>query len=145
MPGGHAITIVVADDDEDDRFLTREALCEARQDTDVRCVEDGVELLRYLYRDDSPRPSLILLDLNMPRMNGHEALTRIKQDPELRSIPVVVYTTSKDEQDIAASYDRGANSYIAKPAGHQSISEIMKGISQYWREIVDLPPVALSG
>src|SRR3712207_3683647 len=106
------ITILLADDDEDDRVMTRDALRDARLHNDLRFAIDGVDLMDYLYRRGrhsdparSPRPGMILLDLNMPRMDGREALREIKQDPDLRSIPVVVLTTSKAEEDIIRTYD----------------------------------------
>jgi CheY-like chemotaxis protein len=144
---GGEITILLADDDEDDRALTREALETARVHNALRCVADGVELLDYLKRrgryatEDAPRPALILLDLNMPRMDGREALAAIKADPSLRSIPVIVLTTSKAEEDIARSYDLGSNSFITKPVTFLGLVEVMKVFSRYWLEIVDLPPI----
>lgn len=144
---GRAITILLADDDEDDRLMTRDALRDARLHNDLRFCIDGVDLLDYLHRrgrwaqpDAAPRPGLILLDLNMPRMDGREALGEIKKDPELRSIPVVVLTTSKAEEDIVRSYDLGVNSFITKPVTFLGLVEVMKVFSRYWMEIVDLPP-----
>jgi CheY-like chemotaxis protein len=149
---GGQITILLADDDEDDRVLTRAALNEAKHDAVLRTVEDGADLLDYLHHrgrhtgdEEAPRPHLILLDLNMPRMNGHEALAKIKQDPELRSIPVVVLTTSTAQEDIASSYDLGANSYMSKPTGFLSFVDAMRSFARYWTETVELPPVAFSG
>src|SRR4051794_13748222 len=117
-----AITILMADDDADDRLMTKEAFEESHLANDLRFVENGVELMDYLkrrgkYRDPgtSPRPGLILLDLNMPRKDGREALEEIKQDPSLRRIPVVVLTTSKEEEDVHRSYELHVNSYITKP------------------------------
>jgi CheY-like chemotaxis protein len=145
--GGRPITILLADDDEDDRLMTRDALRDARLHNDLRSVIDGVDLLDYLHRRGryasegaAPRPGLILLDLNMPRMDGREALAAIKEDPELRSIPVVVLTTSKAEEDIVRSYDLGVNSFISKPVTFLGLVEVMKVFSRYWMEIVDLPP-----
>jgi CheY-like chemotaxis protein len=144
MPDGHAITILLADDDEDDRLMTRDALRDARLHNDLRMVIDGVELLAYLRRegeyadpDASPRPGLILLDLNMPRMDGREALAEIKRDPDLRKIPVVVLTTSKAEEDVLRTYDLGVNSFITKPVTFLGLVEVMKVFSRYWLEIVD--------
>jgi CheY-like chemotaxis protein len=146
MPDSSAITILLADDDEDDRLMTRDALRDARLHNDLRMVMDGVELLGYLRRegeyagaDAAPRPGLILLDLNMPRMDGREALSAIKQDPDLRSIPVVVLTTSKAEEDVLRTYDLGVNSFITKPVTFLGLVEVMKVFSRYWLEIVDLP------
>jgi two-component system response regulator len=147
MPDGRPITILLADDDEDDRLMTRDALRDARLHNPLRTVIDGVELMEYLRREgqyadpkESPRPGMILLDLNMPRMDGREALGAIKNDPELRSIPVVVLTTSKAEEDVVRSYDLGVNSFITKPVTFLGLVEVMKVFSRYWLEIVDLPP-----
>ena len=124
------INILMADDDEDDRLLTIDALKESRVLNNLFCVEDGVELLEYLRREgkyadpkDSPRPSLILLDLNMPRKDGREALQEIKADPKLRSIPVVILTTSKEEEDMLRGYDLGCASYITKPVNFELLIE----------------------
>jgi CheY-like chemotaxis protein len=147
MPSDRAITILLADDDEDDRLMTREALQDARLNNDLRAVIDGVDLLEYLRQtgpysgpQDAPRPGLILLDLNMPRMDGREALAEIKSDPDLRSIPVVVLTTSRADEDVVRSYDLGVNSFITKPVTFQGLVDAMKVVSRYWLEIVDLPP-----
>ncbi len=148
MTAPKPITILLADDDEDDRLMARDALRDARLHNDLRFVADGVELLDYLRREGrfsapgtAPRPGLILLDLNMPRMDGREALEVIKGDPSLRSIPVIVLTTSKAEEDIARSYDLGSNSFITKPVTFLGLVEVMKVFSRYWLEIVDLPPI----
>ncbi len=140
------VTILMADDDDDDCLLAREALAESRLANELYFVKDGEELMDYLYRrgkyvleSDSPRPGLILLDLNMPKKDGREALTLIKSDPNLRQIPVVVLTTSKAEEDIYRSYDLGANSFITKPVTFASLVEVIKTIGKYWFEIVELP------
>jgi len=140
------ITLLLADDDPDDRLLARQALEKSRLANDLRCVEDGEELLDYLRRrgkyadpKESPRPGLVLLDLNMPRKDGREALREIKSDPKLRDIPVVVLTTSKAEEDIARSYNLGVNSYITKPVKFSALVEVMKALGKYWFEIVELP------
>jgi|TARA_Y100001968_G_scaffold283550_1_gene282266 CheY-like chemotaxis protein len=136
----------MADDDEDDRLLALDALKEGRVLNNLHCVEDGVELLEYLRREGkfadpatSPRPSLILLDLNMPRMDGREALQHIKADPNLRSIPVVILTTSKEEEDMIRGYDLGAASYITKPVNFEGLVDLMRAIGRYWIEFVELP------
>jgi CheY-like chemotaxis protein len=141
-----SITIVMADDDADDRLLAREAMEETRLANDFRFVGDGEELLRYLRREgayadpaSAPRPGLILLDLNMPRMDGREALAEIKRDPALRRIPVVVMTTSKAEEDVFRSYEGGAASFIPKPVTFEGLVEVMKTLGRYWVEIVELP------
>lgn len=140
------ITILMADDDPDDRQMTQEAFAESRLANDLRFVEDGQELMDYLrhegkYSDpaSSPRPGLILLDLNMPRKDGREALTEIKADPNLKKIRVIVLTTSKAEEDICRSYDLSAASYIAKPVTFDAMLEIVKTMGKYWLEIVELP------
>src|SRR5947207_2373816 len=140
------ITILLADDDEEDRMLTADALAESRVVNDLRFVEDGEELLDYLYGRGkfsgphaAPAPGLILLELNMPRKDGREALREIKADPELRRIPVIVLTTSKAEEDIYRTYDLGANSFISKPVQFAALVEVMKQIKRYWIEIVELP------
>ena len=140
------VTILMADDDEDDRLLALDALKEGRGLNNLYCVEDGIELLEYLRREGkfadpatSPRPSLILLDLNMPRMDGREALQHIKADPNLRSIPVVILTTSKEEEDMIRGYDLGAASYITKPVNFEGLVDLMRAIGRYWIEFVELP------
>ena len=141
-----SITILMADDDPDDRMLAREALEENRLANDLRFVEDGEELMDYLYQRGkyqkpaaAPRPGLVLLDLNMPRKDGREALKEIKADPNLRRIPVVVLTTSKAEEDILRTYDLGANSFITKPVTFEALVKVMKTMAKYWFEIVELP------
>ena len=140
------ITILMADDDEEDCQLTKEAWDENRLANDLRFVGDGEELMEYLqhrgkYSDpaDSPAPGLILLDLNMPKKDGREALREIKASPELRRIPIVVLTTSKAEEDILRSYDLGASSYITKPVTFEGLVKTVKHLKQYWFEVVELP------
>ena len=140
------ITILMADDDEEDRMLAQEAMEESRLANDLRFVCDGEELLDYLLRREqyaepstSPRPGLILLDLNMPKKNGREVLQEIKADPNLRTIPVVVLTTSKAEIDICQSYNLGANSFITKPVTFEGLVEVMKTLGKYWFTVVELP------
>ncbi len=140
------VTILMADDDPDDRQLTREAFEEARLANDLRFVENGEELLDYLHRRgkytdpaSSPRPGLILLDLNMPKVDGREALAKLKQDPDLRRIRVVVLTTSKAEEDVLRTYDLSAASYITKPVTFETLVEVVRTLGKYWLEIVELP------
>ena len=140
-------TLLLAEDDPDDRILVKDALEEGRLSVDLRSVEDGEELMDYLHHrgryadpDESPNPSLILLDLKMPRKSGYQALEEIKGDPDLRRIPVVVLTTSKAEEDIARAYQSGANSFITKPANFDALVEAIKTLGRYWYEVVALPP-----
>ena len=151
-PAAKPITILMADDDADDRQLTKEAFEESRLANDLRFVEDGEELLDYLkrrgkYTDPagSPRPGLILLDLNMPRKDGREALAEIKADPDLRRIRVVVMTTSKAEEDILRTYDLSASSYIGKPVTFEGLVDVIRTLGKYWLEIVELPADGASG
>jgi two-component system, response regulator len=146
MPNVKPITILMADDDPDDRQLTKEAFEEARLANDLRFVEDGVELLDYLHRRGkyvdpatSPRPGIILLDLNMPRKDGREALQELKQDPRFRTIRVIILTTSKAEEDILRTYNLSAASYITKPVTFESLVDVVRTIGKYWLEIVELP------
>ena len=140
------ITILMAEDDADDRLMTKEAFEESRLANDLRFVEDGEELMDYLKRrgkytdpESSPRPGLILLDLNMPRKDGREALREIKADPQLKHLRVVVLTTSKAEEDIFRTYDLSAASYITKPVTFESLVEVVRALGKYWLEIVELP------
>jgi two-component system, response regulator len=139
------ITILLADDDPDDRFMAQEAFAESRLTNPLAMVEDGEQLLDYLYGRGAyalsrpPRPGIILLDLNMPKKDGREALREIKSDPELRRIPVVVLTTSKAEEDILRTYDLGVNSFITKPVTFEQLVEVMRSLGKYWLEIVELP------
>ena len=140
------ITILMADDDADDRRLTQEALEEGRLINEVQFVNDGVELLDYLRKEGKfappavvQRPGLILLDLNMPRKDGRTVLKEIKNDPTLRQIPVVVLTTSKADEDIYRSYDLGVNSYIVKPVTFEALVDILQTLEKYWFAIVELP------
>ncbi len=140
------VTILMADDDADDRQLTREAFEESRLANDLRFVEDGVELLDYLYHRgkysdpaSSPRPGLILLDLNMPKKDGREALQEIKADPSLKTIRVVILTTSKAEEDILRTYNLNAASYITKPVTFDGLVDVIRTLGKYWLEIVELP------
>jgi CheY-like chemotaxis protein len=140
------ITILLADDDAEDRMLAREALEESRVSNKLDTVVDGEELMDYLNRrgsyeslQGSPLPGLILLDLNMPRKDGREALREIKGDPHLRRIPVVVLTTSQAEEDIYRTYDLGVNSFITKPVTFDGLVDVIKALSRYWVEFVELP------
>jgi CheY-like chemotaxis protein len=147
LPDGlsRPLTILLADDDEEDRELARDALQDSRLANEMKMVYDGQDLLDYLRHEGrwteatSPRPGIILLDLNMPKMDGREALQAIKRDESLRRIPVVVLTTSKDEADVLATYDLGVSSFITKPVTFGGLVEVMRTWTQYWFEIVELP------
>ena len=144
---GRSVTILMADDDEEDRDLTRDALQDSHLANEMRFVVDGQDLMDYLRHEgryangavDAPRPGIILLDLNMPKKDGREALAEIKADESLRRIPVVVLTTSKDEQDVLGTYDLGVNSFITKPVTFTGLVEAMRTWTRYWFELVELP------
>ncbi len=138
--------ILLADDDEDDVVLVRDSFQRSKLSNDLRVVEDGVELMNYLRRrgafadpEQSPRPDIILLDLNMPRMDGREALKEIKNDQMLKDIPVIILTTSQTHADISRSYQDGANCFITKPVTFQSMCEVVSKFGEYWFQIVRLP------
>jgi two-component system, response regulator len=140
------IVILMAEDDADDRLLLKDALTESQSEAEMRFVENGEELMDYLARrgkyqqaDNAPRPRLIILDLNMPRKDGREALREIKSNSELRSIPVVVLTTSGAETDIEKIYELGANSFIVKPVQFEQLVNLMRLLGQYWFGAVKLP------
>jgi len=140
------ILILVADDDADDRLLLEEAFEENRLANERRFVTNGAELMDYLHGRGqwagpaaAPRPGIILLDLNMPGMDGREALAEIKAEPRFRQIPIVVLTSSKAEEDIFRTYDLGVNSYITKPVTFESLVEVVRMLGKYWFEIVELP------
>jgi len=142
------LEIVIADDDIDDRMLIEDAFVESRLRNPITFVENGEELMdrlnckgKFSDRASYDQPGLILLDLNMPRMDGREALTRIKQDERLRRIPIVVLTTSKAEEDIFKTYDLGVSSFISKPVSFDGLVDVVKTLNHYWIEIVQLPPV----
>lgn len=143
----NAVRILVADDDADDRMLIADAFEEACLKNPVDFVEDGIDLLEYLKRegkyadkgDDDSLPGIILLDLNMPRMDGRTALKEIRADEKLRKIPIVVLTTSKSEEDILRTYDLGVNSFITKPVTFDGLVQVVQVLNQYWIEIVALP------
>jgi len=138
--------ILMADDDEDDRRAVAKAWKTSRAANPIEFVNDGEQLMDYLQRRGpysslpaGSRPGLILLDLNMPKKDGREALMEIKADPNLRQIPVIVLTTSKAEEDIYRTYDLGANSFITKPVTFTALVELVQSIGNYWIEIVELP------
>ena len=138
------IVILMADDDDDDYLLTKKALKESKLLNTLIRVSDGEELLDYLnergdYKEGTVRPGVILLDLNMPRKDGREALKEIKSNPKLQNIPNVIFTTSKAEEDIYRSYQLGSNSFITKPVTFENLIAVMKTLGAYWFEIVELP------
>lgn len=148
MESKRSIVILIADDDAEDRMLLQEAFDESRLKNQIQFVENGEELMDYLnnrnrFSDKSkfPAPGLILLDLNMPKKDGREALKEIKEDEMLRLIPIVVLTTSKAEEDILKTYDMGVSSFITKPVTFDSLVDVMKTLSKYWFEIVELPKI----
>jgi CheY-like chemotaxis protein len=152
-PRSRPLTILLADDDEEDRELARDALQNSRLANEMQFVFDGQDLLDYLRREgrwagpevEAPRPGIILLDLNMPRKDGREALAEIKADESLRRIPVVVLTTSKDESDVLSTYDLGVSSFITKPVTFGGLVDVMRTWTQYWFEIVELPNGEVKG
>ena len=144
------ISILIADDDADDRMLIEDAFEESRLSNPLVFVEDGEQLLAYLRREPpyadvkgQPLPGLIILDLNMPKMDGRTALSHLKADPELQRIPVIVLTTSQAEEDILKTYGLGVRSFISKPVTFDGLVEVVKIIGQYWIQIVALPPSEL--
>lgn len=146
MKHTRVIEILIADDDAEDTMLIKDALKESRLKNGVQSVEDGEELMHYLrnegkYSDKKkyPTPGIILLDLNMPKKDGREALKEIKSDKNLRSIPIVILTTSKAEEDILKTYNLGVSSFITKPVKFSTMVDVMKTLNKYWFEIVELP------
>src|ERR1700678_1286331 len=140
--------ILMAEDDADDRMLAQKALVKNGADNPLITVNNGKELLDYLYQkgnysdpSTSPKPCLILLDLNMPKVDGREALKSIKNDENLKSIPVVIMTTSQSEEDILSSYGGGGDSFITKPSTFEGLLKVIKALKDYWLEVVELPPV----
>jgi len=144
------VSILVADDDPDDREMIGDAMAENKFLNEVVFVEDGEQLLNYLHRQGKyhdkekfPRPGIILLDLNMPKKDGREALREIKSHPEFKRIPVVILTTSKSEEDVLRMYNLGVNCFIQKPVTFESLLQVMKTLGKYWFEVVELPPIHL--
>jgi CheY-like chemotaxis protein len=140
---GKAVEILLIEDNPGDVRLTIEALKEAKVANRLSVVPDGVEAMNFLRRKDSYkdviRPDLILLDLNLPRKDGREVLAEIKNDPELKKIPVVVLTTSRSEADILNAYDLHANCYITKPVDFKQFMTVVKSIEDFWLTVVKLP------
>jgi len=141
---GTAIEVLYVEDDPGDVLLTREALEHGKVHTNLHVVQDGVEAMESLRREgkfaDAPRPDLILLDLNMPRMDGHEFLEKIKADEQFNTIPIVVLTTSDADQDIVNSYRLQASCHITKPVDLKQFSKVVRSIEEFWICVVKLPP-----
>jgi len=144
------VLFLLAEDDDDDYLITLDALSELGLEKNVKRVKDGDELMKYLLHqppfeqeDDSPTPDMIFLDLNMPRKDGREALKEIKSNSELKKIPIIILTTSNSPDDIASTYEYGANSYIQKPDSYDRFIEIFRIINDYWLDIVKLPSPAV--
>jgi CheY-like chemotaxis protein len=142
-----SVVILLADDDQEDCYLIGEALNESHIPHQLILVQDGEDLLDYLNRrgkyggaENWVRPGLILLDLNMPRKDGREALEEIKRDPELRRIPIVVFTNSRAEEDILSCYNLGVSGFISKPANYMGLLNAVQTLSNYWLHVVSLPP-----
>jgi len=138
--------VLMADDDDDDRLLVKDAMIECKAEVDIRFVANGEELMDYLLRRNqygdpakAPRPKLILLDLNMPKKDGREAVEEIKKNNELRQIPIVILTTSSAETDVRRTYDLGVNSFVCKPASFDALVDKMRTVCAYWLEVVQLP------
>lgn len=140
------VHFLIAEDDAEDRMLLAEAFSENRLSNLVHFVENGVDLMEYLQRKNKysdmrtyPRPGIIILDLNMPKMDGREALKELKNNPDFKEIPVVVLTTSKTEEDVIRSYGLGVNSFITKPVSFDALVNVIRDLGRYWLEVVELP------
>ncbi len=131
--------IIAVDDDPDDRDMIEMALSETKLPTRLELLQDGESLMQHLQDTTKPVPDMILLDINMPRMNGLEALAQIKQHPRLKTIPIVMLTTSKTQDDITRSYQLGCNSYISKPVLYETLVDLMNMLHQYWISTVEHP------
>jgi len=142
--GGRLIHILLVEDSPEDVLLTRESLKEAKVANKLDVVEDGDAALEYVHRrgqwTDAPRPDLIILDLNLPRKDGREVLAELKEDEELKLIPVVVLTTSASDEDVLRSYEHQVNAYIRKPVDLNRFVEIAHSIEDFWLGVVTLPP-----
>jgi two-component system, chemotaxis family, response regulator Rcp1 len=141
---GRPIEILLIEDDPGDVELTMEVLEMAKVKVNISTVEDGIQALEYLRNEgkfsDASRPDLILLDLNMPRMDGRETLEEIKKDVSLKLIPVVILTTSDSDEDVVKTYTLGASCYITKPVGLEQFSKVVHSIENFWFTVVNLPP-----
>ncbi|WP_461095553.1 response regulator [Spirosoma luteolum] len=139
------MTILIADDDPDDRMFLEQAMRQNGYNQVIRCVDDGEDLMAYLRREgkyseqDAPWPNLLILDLNMPRKNGFQALQEIKNDPQLRRLPVIVMTTSSADEDVIRTYNLGVNSFVTKPFNFSRLVEMIGALKVYWMDTVKLP------
>ena len=137
------LSVLLVEDDPGDVLIAREAMAAGQLSTTLDVVTDGVEAIKYLRRQngfaEAPRPDLILLDLNLPRMSGHEVLAEVKSDPELRRIPVVVLTTSQAQEDIAKSYDLHASVHVSKPVDFDDFAGVVKQIDEFFGSVAQLP------
>jgi len=142
--GSRPVEILLVEDNPGDERLTREALKEGKVFNNLHWAKDGVEAIEFLRRKgkhaNAPRPDIILLDLNLPKKDGREVLSEIKQDPELRAIPVVILTTSQAEEDVLRSYDLHANCYVTKPVDLEKFIVVVQSIDRFWLTVVTLPP-----
>lgn len=140
----HPIVVLMVEDNPTDVLIAKEGLFSAKMLNTLHVVDDGIEAMEFLRRQGkhagAPRPDLILLDLNMPRMNGHEVLAEIKADDDLKHIPVVILTTSKSEEDISKAYGLHANCYISKPVDFDEFTDVVQTIQAFWFSVVTLPP-----
>ncbi len=141
---GRALEILLVEDNPGDVRLAQEALYDAKMSNNLNVVSDGVEALAYLRREGrhakAPRPDLVLLDLNLPKKDGREVLEEVKEDPDLRTIPIVVLTTSDAEGDVIRSYELHANAYVRKPVDFDAFIEVVRTIEDFWFTVVKLPP-----
>jgi chemotaxis family two-component system response regulator Rcp1 len=141
---GRPVEVLLVEDNPGDVRLTREALKDGKVSNNLSVARDGVEALRFLRREDpypdAPRPDVVLLDLNLPRKDGRQVLREMKQDPALRTIPVVILTSSEAERDIAAAYELQASCYVTKPVDLDQFITVVKSIEDFWFTIVKLPP-----
>ena len=133
------IHILIVEDNPGDARLAVEALTEGKITNNISVVQDGIEAISFLKKENTPRPDLIFLDLNLPKMNGKDVLSIIKKDPELKRIPVIILTTSEADQDISATYDLQANCYITKPVGFDKFIDVIQSVENFWLSVVKLP------
>ena len=133
------IHILIVEDNPGDARLAVEALSEGKITNNISVVQDGIEAISFLKQEDTPRPDLIFLDLNLPKMNGKDVLSIIKKDPDLKRIPVIILTTSDSDKDILATYELQANCYITKPVGFDKFIDVIQSVENFWLSVVKLP------